>query len=127
MMTFRLTGHSFMISKLLRIEKKFIGETTAAADAEMAIEMNESANKAPYLTGALRDSKRQIPASWSDRKLTAGFTFGNDVVDYAAAVHEDLEAIHTTGEAKFAESTLRESSRHMARRIGVRIRLSGIV
>ncbi len=46
---------------------------------------------------------------------------GGPSAPYGFFVHEDLEAFHSQGEAKFISGPLRESSRFMADRIAKRI------
>ena len=53
--------------------------------------------------------------------VAVALTFGGPAVDYAGLVHEDLDAIHPVGQAKFLESTLMESRPFLAARIGKRI------
>lgn len=53
-------------------------------------------------------------------------TFGGEAEDYALIVHEDLEAHHATGQAKYLESVINESTPYMAERIGKRIQLNQI-
>jgi hypothetical protein len=51
--------------------------------------------------------------------------FGGPAAPYAIKVHEDLEAFHRVGQAKFLESVLLESAPHLAQRVSRRIRLGG--
>jgi hypothetical protein len=52
---------------------------------------------------------------------------GGGTVDYALIVHEDLEAFHRVGQAKYIESVLNESKRSMPARIAKRIDLKKVV
>ena len=45
------------------------------------------------------------------------FSAGDTAVDYAVTVHEDLEAFHDNGEARFIASVLEESSGFLTQRI----------
>lgn len=49
-------------------------------------------------------------------------SYGNEQVDYALAVHEDLAAKHTPGKsAKYVEIAVVEGAKGMAERIGARV------
>jgi hypothetical protein len=97
-------------------------EVGAALQEEMRIEMREAQRRTPVLTGALRDSfKLSGPKIDSRGNASVEITCGGRSAPYAGYVHENLEAHHRVGQAKFLESTLRESSPHMALRVSRRI------
>jgi hypothetical protein len=67
---------------------------------------------APSKTGELRESAFvETSGSGFDAVTTVGYS-----ADYAADVHEDLEARHENGEAKFLETPAREGA---ARTLGI--------
>lgn len=92
-----------------------------AMKEEFEIEKLESMKRTPVDTGDLRDShevKGPIIRKDSIRvELHAG-----DGLGYAVRVHEDLEAFHRVGQAKFMESTLNESAPYMLRRVAARVK-----
>jgi len=55
------------------------------------------------------------------RRVTAELGFGGAAAAYAVYVHEDLDAHHPVGQAKFLESTLTESAPHMPARVAANI------
>ena len=64
----------------------------------------ESQQLVPTDTGALKESgkiEQYVPEAGS--KPAVAITYGNDLVDYALIVHEDLQAHHNVGQAKFLE------------------------
>lgn len=108
-----------MRRKLTNMAKKAPLAFAFAAYEEMLVEREEAAARTPVDTGELRDS---LTVSEPEIGRTILIFIYTDV-EYAPIVHEDLEAFHPVGEAKFIESTLRESQPHMAERIGRRIDL----
>ena len=70
--------------------------------------------RAPVLSGTLRDSGRVVETATGARvEFTA---------PYAAAVHEDMDARHAHGEAKFLQSARFEASDQAAANIAARSR-----
>lgn len=65
--------------------------------------MEAAIDQVPVDTGALRDSGRIERPQASGREVTIAFGFGGGDVDYAVYVHEDLQATHTNGKAKYLE------------------------
>ena len=58
------------------------------------------------------------------RDISVTIVVGGPAASYAIYVHEDLDAWHDVGQAKFLESTINESKPFMARRVGKRIKLN---
>ena len=89
---------------------------------EVALEeAKESMKRTPVDTGALRASHEVQPPKWSGRDLSVMIQVGGPAAGYAVIVHEDLEADHKVGQAKFLESTLNESGPHIPKRVANRI------
>ena len=57
----------------------------------------------PVDKGVLQGSGTTTPAEYSDGKISKELGFNTD---YAAAVHENLEAKHRVGEAKYLEKAM---------------------
>ena len=94
----------------------------AALQAELEIESTESQRRTPVDTGALRASHSVSVQSDSDG-VTGTISVGGVAAPYAVEVHENLDAYHPVGQAKFLESTLNESQDFLAERIAKRIDL----
>lgn len=127
----RMQGVKQMQALIGRKQAGLLRKAGAALFAEAQIEMAESKRRVPVDTGVLRASGYVNPP-------VAGFGLGGGGVagtvrvelgyggpaeDYAVIVHEDLDAFHRVGEAKFLESVLNESAPFMAQRIAKRINL----
>lgn len=69
----------------------------------------------PKLTGALAASATNVPAEISGGKVSKLIGFNTS---YAAAVHENLKAKHSNGEAKFLETAVKENQGKMAGFVG---------
>lgn len=91
------------------------------------IERPESMKRTPVLTGDLRDSHVTVGPIIRGNSISVEIHVGSDKVNYAIQVHEDLDAFHKVGQAKFLESTLRESAPYILRRVKNRIKLEDLV
>jgi len=111
-------------SMIVRGTKDEMGK---ALYAEAQIERRESMKRTPVDLGPLRASHTVFPPKGAGDIVTVDIAVGGPSASYAVIVHEDLDAQHTTGQAKFLESTLRESAPHMAARVGKRIDLQKLV
>lgn len=100
-----------------------IADAAAAALREEAeIEMTEAKERTPVDTGALRASGHVETPEVSPGEVSVTLAFGGPAIGYAIYVHENLEALHPVGQAKFLESVLIESAPHFADRVGTRMR-----
>lgn len=98
------------------------GYMVDALGAELKIEMREVQRRTPVKTGKLRDSIRIEGPTSTGKQVTGSIIAGGPDIPYAMIVHEDLDAYHPVGEAKFIERTLNESAPYMADRIAARMR-----
>lgn len=126
-MRVRVTGAEEMRTKLLRASVMFPQEVAKALYEEAGIEMTEAKRRTPVDTGALRTSGHVTKPSWSGRKVSVNLYFGGPAAPYAIYVHENEDAFHRVGQAKFLESTLNESAPHFAARVSARINLNHLV
>lgn len=132
------------VTKKLRALAVSMGDAAGKAlRAEGEIEMTEAKRRVPVDTGALRASGHVEGPSGGTRSLAtfdagtkkgtfgAGsgasdvsvrLVFGGPAADYAVPVHENMEAFHPTGQAKYLESVLLESAPHLAQRVAARIK-----
>ena len=90
---------------------------SAAVRREAETEMTEAKKRTPVLTGALRASGKVWPVVQTGPEFAVAMTFGDAASSYALYVHENTEAFHHVGQAKFLESVLLESARYMTQRI----------
>ncbi len=111
---------SHVEGELQRIIGGTLREARIALHAEAEIEMTEAKRRTPVDSGALKRSG-QVEMKDEMGEITAHLTFGDAAVGYAVPVHEDLEAHHPVGEAKFLESTVLESAPFMHERVARRI------
>lgn len=94
---------------------------------ELEIEMAEMKRQTPVDTGALRGTGHVEPPRYAGRDISVALGFGGPAAPYATRVHEDLEAFHAVGNAKFVERPLMESAPHLPERIGRRLNLLAIM
>ena len=122
---FDLVGEEAVAAKITAIALALPAKAAAALFIEANIEATESRRRTPVDTGALRASHE---VSKPDVKFGAAFTdiavtisVGGSAAPYAIAVHENLDAFHKVGRAKFLESTIMESAAFMNQRIAKRL------
>lgn len=116
-----LTGVEAMQQRLSALIRSVPQRVAAAFYQEAEIEMTESKSRVPVKTGALRASGHVHEPEILPHEILV--RLGYDA-PYAVIVHEDLEAHHVNGEAKFLESVLRESVPTLLERLARRIDLS---
>lgn len=93
-----------------------------AMKAELeAVELPEVIKRTPIDTGALRSTERVTDPIVTERTITVGLEAGGPDAPYAIYVHENLEAHHPVGQAKFLESVINESVPYLLGRIGERM------
>lgn len=122
----QLIGYENVLSQLAGLGERVLMAAGEAINAEAEHELVLTQEQVPVETGALKSSGRVEPADDSTTVASviayggpAGSGPGQEVdVDYAMAVHENLEAHHPQGKAKYVEDVVREemsSGRAVAR------------
>lgn len=97
---------------------------------EMGIEEKEVIRRTPEETGRLRGTIKRIGPKIEGNSASVLIVAGGPDAPYAPDVHEDLDAIHPVGQAKFLESVLMESRPFIGARVAKRVdlgRLAGEV
>lgn len=114
-------------ARLQRLADRMPNEVARALYQEMEIEATESKRRTPVDTGALRSSIHVDEPIVKGRDISVSMVAGGPAAPYAVQVHEDLDAYHPVGQAKFIESTLNEARPFLAQRIAKRIELSRLI
>jgi len=118
----QMKGTKEMAAALAALVSAFPVSVADALEAEAEIEMTEAKRRTPVKTGALKSSGHVQPAQVGAGGISVKLGFGGPAAPYALTVHEDLEAFHAVGEAKFLEGPLREAAPYMAERIANRVK-----
>lgn len=117
-----IAGMDQVTSNLTAVANMLGWQTSGnALRAEAEIEMTEAKKRTPVQTGALRGSGHVTGPDQVGADIVVKLAFGNASVDYAVKVHENLEAFHRVGQAKFLESVILESAAYLAQRVANRI------
>lgn len=124
---FKVTGMQQMQAKIRAAARKFPLEAGRALYVETEIEATECKRRTPVDTGALVNSEHVEGPEISAGQVSTKIVAGGPAAPYALIVHEDLDALHKVGQAKFIESTLNESAPSLAARVARRIDLNRIV
>ena len=89
--------------------------------------MTEMKQRTPVDKNVLRSSGDVQSPTFDGNLIRVMLTFGGAASEYALEVHEDLEAFHRVGQAKFMESVLNESAGSMRVRVGRRIDFNRLI
>lgn len=118
-----LKGADKLAARLDRAAKNMPNEWARALYEEAVVETNESKRRTPVDTGAARASHVTRKPVISGRQISVQIEVGGASLDYVIPLHENLEAEHETGQAKFLESTILESAPYMPQRVTARVNL----
>lgn len=118
-MPFKLRGIQESQLKLKQYEQRLRAATLEGVEEFQKIELQEMKRRTPVDTGELRESGHYDKPKSEGNRITAVFRFD---APYAMFVHEDLEAHHDNGEAKFMESVLQESAPYFSERVSEYVR-----
>lgn len=124
MADFVLTGAKELEAKLVAIAMETPKKIASALYREAQVDMTESKKRVPVDTGALRSSGVVGEPQFDGKNVSVSLGYGGEGVDYALKVHEDLEARHKVGQAKYLESVIMESAPNLLERIAKRIDLA---
>ena len=113
------------VKKLLGQLKARIGDYIQALEAAMWMEaeniMSDSRPLVPKDTGMLVNSGHvELPIRTSEG-IEVAFGYGGASAGYATYVHENLEAHHTVGQAKYLEIPVQKAKPGMSARIAARM------
>lgn len=117
-------GADKAIEQLKKLQAFTPNAFAAALYQEAQIELTEIKRVTPVDTGALRASLILIGPTREGRRIFVTIAAGGPSAPYAFIVHEDLEAFHANGQAKYIEQPLAESRPYLADRIAKRIELN---
>lgn len=137
-MPFKWSGVRKTLSTLRRIPQKFpdeagaalfyVGQKTMTAAKRLTPVWNpDRPVPAGHTPGSLRASGQVHPPERHGGDISITLSFGNEIVDYAVYVHEDLEAHHATGQAKYLEQPLNEAVQTAAQDVAHLIDLRKVV
>jgi len=108
---------------LRRLIARIPEQVADALAVEARIETDEARRRTPVDTGTLEASGHVEGPVVRQGGVEVAIVFGGAASAYAIYVHENLEAFHPHGEAKFLERTLTESAPYLADRVARRIDL----
>lgn len=114
MATLRVQGINEVGANLRALTTRLPARAAQALNAVSEETMTDAKERTPVEFGTLRRSG-MVADHATARALQARLTFGTD---YAVFVHENLNARHRVGEAKFLERAVQATARDFARRIG---------
>lgn len=99
-------------------------EFAKALYQETELEAKECKRVVPVKTGTLKGTIHVTGPFKAGKRIWTFVVAGGPAADYAKVVHEDLEALHSNGEAKYIERPLNASRPYMKARVAKRIDLN---
>lgn len=115
--SFKLVGADAVRQRLERLASLAPDAIGRAMRQEIEIEATEAKLRTPVDTGTLRGTVHAFGPERRWRTIQVGIAAGGPAAPYALYVHEDLEAFHKVGQAKYIESVLNEAAPHLPARI----------
>ena len=122
MASVKIFGEKQIKAKMAAVANRVHTAVGVALYNEGLIEMAESMARTPVKTGALRGSHITRHPEYRGQDVSVTIEVGGPAAPYAVVVHEDLEAFHPTGQAKYLESTIMQSAPFMLDRISKRLK-----
>ncbi len=116
-----LANTAAIMTRIRDLKKSIPQQIAKALYIEAQIEATESKKRTPVEFGHLRDSTTVSDPVIDGDAVSVLITVGGVAAPYAIHVHENLEALHEVGQAKFLESTLLESRPYIAGRVAKRL------
>jgi len=112
--SFKLRGQRELRAAVAAQAKKEPLRVKAAIVKEAETIMTASKKLVPVKTGNLRASGH---VEIHPTRIRVDLVYGGPAADYALRVHEDLDAFHRVGQAKYLEEPLNDAIPGMAQRI----------
>lgn len=91
------------------------------------MEATEVKKRTPVDKGTLRGTVHVVGPVREGKRIYTLIACGGPSAPYAVYVHENLEAFHKVGQAKFLESVIMESRAYMGARVAKRMELNRAV
>ncbi len=107
---FSTIGLTPAIANLGELEKTFLHKLGAGMFAEAVLIEQESRNRTPVLTGALRASHETMEPEINGDRILVRIVVGGPAAPYAVEVHEKVEIPHRNGRSKFLQSAMEEAA-----------------
>lgn len=121
-----MSGGDAMRQRLARIRTQFPNAVAEALFQEAQIELTEVKRRTPVDKGTLRASEHIIGPIIRGKSIYVLIAAGGPAAPYAIYVHENLDAFHKVGQAKYIESVILESRPYMAARVAKRMQLNHV-
>lgn len=121
MSSFKLTGTREVMRNISHIADSFPARVGAAIRTETESILESSQEVVPVDSGALKATGRVSDVNREGDDFSVEITYGSPEVDYAAAVHENLDVSGAGG--KYLEQPLRRAKRGFPDRVADRLKV----
>jgi len=120
--SFKLVGTNEMVARIHAVAKDVERAVDRAVYKFGNTEMREMKRLVPVDTGTLKNSGYVEKPKRMGSRVMLELGFGGAAEAYAMYVHEDLDAYHENGQAKYVEMPLSESAPYFAIRVGLDVK-----
>jgi len=120
---FTIHGADSVNRRLTELLNSVPQKVAAALYAEASNILTEAQKRTPVEFGTLRASGHVVGPTTEGGNVSVIIAFGGPAAPYAVYVHENMEAHHNVGQAKYLESVIVESSPKLAARVAARVKL----
>lgn len=121
MSLFKLTGTREVMRNISRIADSFPARVESALEQEAEPIFQESQDSVHVLTGALKATGTKHEVKREGDNFSVEITYGSPEVDYAAAVHENLDVSGAGG--KYLEHPLKRAKRGFPDRVASKLKV----
>jgi hypothetical protein len=125
-MSEQVTGADEIARRLERLAVEAPKELGDAIYQEALVIRKVSRDRTPVRFGVLKGTHEVSKPDIAKGNASVSITVGGPAAPYALYVHEDLQAHHDVGEAKFLEKSINEAIPNFAARIAARFDLNGV-
>jgi hypothetical protein len=119
----KFTGTEDMRGKIRGYAKEFPDRAGAALRKETEVIATQARKLTPVDTGNLRATVHAEGPERNGDVISCSVEAGSAAEDYAFIVHEDMDAKHRVGQAKYIEHPLNEASGDILNRVAARLKL----
>lgn len=125
---FKISGHKEVGRKLQDYAERFPAAAAGALQEQMNQGLEQDVyDSTPEKTGNLRNTIRTTEPVIQGKRISCSIEAGGPDAPYALIVHEDLDAFHPVGDAKYIERPFNRAARTFGPELGTRLQVNKVL